>query len=172
MYKWIDGNQKNCRNLVTDSIHCVDAWTWEVVQEWLDDDEANEIEAYKTQSELDQETLNKLAADKLKLKHICTEYEKGWLDHGMSNELTLSRARFESGQATVENLPMAASVGVWLMQLWGTKNDVASATGTYYAQKNYLILGNQPSYDFEEFSPLDFDFHDIADERQAFLSGQ
>lgn len=172
MYKWIDENQKNCRNLVTDSIHCVDAWTWAVVQDWLDADEANEIEAYKTQAELDQEVSDKLIADKLKLKNICTEYEKGWLDHGMANELTLSRARFESGQATAENLPMAASVGVWLMQLWGTENDVASATGTYYAQKNYLMLGNQPSYDFEEFSPLDFDFHDIADERQAFLAGQ
>lgn len=172
MYKWIDKNQKNCRNLITDSIHSVDAWTWKQVQDWLDEDANNEIEVYKTQSEIDQEVAEKLVADKKKLKHTCTEYEKGWLDHGMSNEMTLSRSLFEAGKATADDLPMAAAIGVWLMQLWGTENDLASETGTYYAQKNYLTLGNQPSYDFEEFSPLDFDFHDVANERQAFLASQ
>ena len=171
MYKWADENQKNCKNIETGSIHCIDAWTWGVVQEWLNSDEINEIEPYRTQSELDQEASDKLISDKLKLKNICTEYEKSWLDHGMSNEMTLSRALLESGTATADKLSKAAAVGQWLMQLWGTENDVANATGTYYAQKNYLILGNQPSYDFDEFSPLDFDFHDVANERQAFLAG-
>ena len=113
-----------------------------------------EVEA----SQIEQSTKqNKDKKDRL--KSACETYEKSWIDRNMQSEFDLSRALYEGGNATPEQLPKAASVGQWKEGLWVD----------YLERKTALLAGEEYSLDFSNNDPLEYDFYDLRGERQAFL---
>jgi len=169
-YKYTDQEETRCINTITGSNHAKGNWTWRAVKRWLAADPNNEIEAYRTQSELDQDSTSKLIRDRRKLKRLFAEYEQSVIDHSMSIELTLSRALIEARVATKEDLPAAKATRQWIKRLYGSKSDEANHSGSYHSQRKSLIAGEQPTYKFDDMPTLDYDFYDLSEEREEFLN--
>jgi hypothetical protein len=104
------------------------------------------------------------------LWQACKAYEASQIYPETLAELDKSERAVESGQATEEDLPLAAALGDWRQALWGLPTDAADVNGSYFARKNSLSVDTIPSGDFLVFGFVEVGFVDIRAERKAFLA--
>ena len=162
MFKWNDSENKSIKQIdgQARTFPVEHRFYEELVQPWLD--EGNTVEPYKTPEELEQERLAKIQANKTALFNACESYEISWVDRNMQSEFDLSRALYEAGTTTPTDLPKAATVGEWKESLWAD----------YYTRKAAVEAEQEFSLDFSNHYPLQFNFHDLKNEREDFLGGQ
>jgi hypothetical protein len=128
-------------------------------------------------AELDAREASEKEAQQLKdidnLYANAVRYQLSQVDDNTKAELDKSEALWESGGATVTDLPKAKENADFIEStLWGYPDDPASEDGTYFARKNHIIAGNQASLDFSNLGEASWGFVDIRTERKTFLATQ